>query len=70
MTDSRPHSDAPAVASFYHLGASADLHGQCCRGLACFAARHDQPERWQDAIAATPPIYCLGQCHAAPARHG
>lgn len=65
---SRTIRDPAAVASFYHLGAG--LAGRCaCRGLACFAARADNPHRWASACAQSPSVYCLGQCHAAPAIH-
>ena len=55
-----------ALSSFYHLD-DTPLAGHACRGLACFAARHDQPQRWQQACADTAPLYCLGLCHQAPA---
>jgi formate dehydrogenase iron-sulfur subunit len=55
-----------ALASFYHLHGGPTA-GQSCRGLACFAARGDNPERWRDACETERPIYCLGQCHVAPA---
>jgi NADH:ubiquinone oxidoreductase subunit F (NADH-binding) len=55
-----------AVASCYHLHGEA-LAGRACRGLACFVARHDAPERWARACAPGPRIHCLGRCHAAPA---
>ena len=78
MTDPRSFHDQ-AVASFYHLG-PADavlpemlpdvLTGRCCRGLACFAARQDDPQRWQQACSTAPALYCLGQCYAGPAQAG
>lgn len=55
--------------SFYHL-AHVALDGHACQGLACFAARNDAPERWQQAHARTPPVYCLGRCYQAPAIFG
>lgn len=55
-----------ASASFYHL-TDVSLEGCVCQGLACFAARADNPQRWQQARANSPAVYCLGQCHHAPA---
>ena len=52
--------------SFYHL-TDVDLDDRCCRGLACFVARHLDPDRWREATAAGPRVYCLGKCYAAPA---
>jgi NADH:ubiquinone oxidoreductase subunit F (NADH-binding) len=51
--------------SFYHL-ADVDLDDQCCQGLACFVARHLDPDRWREATADGPRVYCLGKCYAAP----
>ena len=53
------------VDSFYHLSA-CNLSGKTCRGTACFAARHLNPERWAQAIAQEPRVYCLGQCFVGP----
>lgn len=58
-----PH--AP-TASFYHLG-QARLDRSLCQGLACFVARAQNPQRWQQAAAQDARVYCLGKCHAAPA---
>lgn len=58
-----------AIDSFYHL-AQVELPGRACRGLACFAARNDLPQRWQAAAAEAPVLYCLGQCYRAPALCG
>lgn len=63
---SRPGALGPEVGSSYHL-AGVDLETQCCQGLACFAARHLDPDRWEAATSAEPRVYCLGQCYAAPA---
>ena len=52
--------------SFYHL-AHVPLTGHACQGLACFAARNNAPQRWQQAHARTPPIFCLGKCYQGPA---
>ena len=54
---------------FYHLQ-QPDLNGIACRGLACFAARADMPQRWQRAQSGAAPLYCLGQCYCAPAVAG
>jgi NADH:ubiquinone oxidoreductase subunit F (NADH-binding) len=71
---SRPGSAIPATAnaaaqrevdSFYHLS-GCSLSGKACRGTACFAARHLNPERWAQAIAQEPRVYCLGECFVAP----
>jgi NADH:ubiquinone oxidoreductase subunit F (NADH-binding) len=53
------------VDSFYHLSGYS-LSGKACRGTACFAARHLNPERWAQAITQEPRVYCLGQCFVAP----
>ena len=53
------------VDSFYHLS-GCTLSGKACRGTACFAARHLNPERWTQAITQEPRVYCLGQCFVAP----
>lgn len=58
----RPHPND----SFYHL-AHVPLTGHACQGLACFAARNDAPQRWQQAQARTPPLFCLGKCYQGPA---
>jgi formate dehydrogenase iron-sulfur subunit len=34
--------------------------------MACFAARHLNPDRWQEASSQSPRVYCLGKCYAAP----
>jgi formate dehydrogenase iron-sulfur subunit len=65
---SRTIHDPEAVASFYHLGDGLAA-GCACRGLACFAARADNPRRWASACAQSSSVYCLGQCHVAPALH-
>jgi formate dehydrogenase iron-sulfur subunit len=65
---SHPGNSRTAIASFYHLDSSEISGCACCRGLACFAARNDDPARWQQAITQSPPLYCLGQCFAGPAR--
>ena len=52
--------------SFYHL-AHVPLTGHACQGLACFAARNNAPQRWQQAHARTPPLFCLGKCYQGPA---
>jgi formate dehydrogenase iron-sulfur subunit len=66
---SRAIHDRDAVASFYHLRA-APAAGSACRGLGCFAARADNPDRWSKACSQSPTVYCLGMCHAAPAAAG
>lgn len=57
-----------AASSFYHLRDIA-VADRACAGLACFAARQDDPARWLQAQA-EPRVYCLGRCHAAPAHGG
>jgi formate dehydrogenase iron-sulfur subunit len=54
-----------AAGSFYHL-AGMPLTGCACNGLACFAARADNPARWARACQQRSSIYCLGKCYAAP----
>ncbi|MCE9674010.1 NADH-quinone oxidoreductase subunit L [Myxococcus stipitatus] len=56
----------PERASFYHLG-PGPLGFKACHGTACFVARHLHPERWRQAVSAPARVYCLGNCHAAPA---
>jgi NADH:ubiquinone oxidoreductase subunit F (NADH-binding) len=58
--------DRADVESFYHL-ADTDVSGRACRGLACFVARHRNPERWRSACAPAARVYCLGACYRAPA---
>jgi NADH:ubiquinone oxidoreductase subunit F (NADH-binding) len=60
------NANDPDVASFYHLpdGLPSDA---ACRGLACFVARHDAPNRWARASTREPRVYCLGRCYRAPA---
>jgi NADH:ubiquinone oxidoreductase subunit F (NADH-binding) len=53
------------VDLFYHLS-GCNLFGKACRGTACFAARHLNPERWAQAITQDPRVYCLGKCYVAP----
>ena len=53
-------------SSFFHL-ADVELDHQPCQGTACFVARHLDPARWEEASDATPRVYCLGKCFAAPA---
>ena len=57
---------ARQVDSFYHLQDGLPT-GAACRGLACFVARGDAPERWQRACGSTTRVYCLGKCYRAPA---
>ena len=64
-----PARPLAASASFYHLP-HTDLTGRACCGLACFAARADAPQRWQQAASQAAPLYCLGQCHHGPAEAG
>ncbi|MGZ5802168.1 MAG: NADH-quinone oxidoreductase subunit D, partial [Burkholderiaceae bacterium] len=61
-----PPSHHRANQSFYHL-VQVPLTGHACQGLACFAARNNAPERWQQAHARTPPLFCLGKCYQGPA---
>jgi NADH:ubiquinone oxidoreductase subunit F (NADH-binding) len=53
------------IYSFYHL-CGCSLSGKACRGTACFAARHLNPQRWAQAIVQDPRVYCLGQCFVGP----
>jgi NADH:ubiquinone oxidoreductase subunit F (NADH-binding) len=55
------------VESFYHL-AHGGHAGKACQGTACFAARHFNPSRWDEAMRNDPRVYCLGECFAAPAK--
>lgn len=54
---------------YYHLS-QVPLAGHACQGLACFAARKEDPQRWAQAHARMPAIYCLGRCYQAPASFG
>ncbi|HMP80485.1 MAG TPA: NADH-ubiquinone oxidoreductase-F iron-sulfur binding region domain-containing protein [Pirellulaceae bacterium] len=69
MNQYRPIDDPQAVESFYHLH-EAPAAGRACRGMACFAARHRNEVAFQRAEQDQHPIYCLGQCYAAPAVAG
>ncbi|MFI5384619.1 MAG: NADH-quinone oxidoreductase subunit F [Fimbriimonadales bacterium] len=62
---SKLRPSGPEVDSFYHLS-GVELDHKFCRGLGCFAAQHLNPERWRQAMAQWPPIYCLGKCYTAP----
>ncbi|MFZ5594313.1 MAG: complex I 51 kDa subunit family protein [Pseudomonadota bacterium] len=62
-----PHE--PNIASFYHLTGRA-VADSPCQGMACFAARHLDPDRWHTAQTQAARIYCLGKCYAAPAAGG
>ncbi|WP_241687684.1 NADH-ubiquinone oxidoreductase-F iron-sulfur binding region domain-containing protein [Janthinobacterium sp. 17J80-10] len=55
--------------SYYHLN-QVPLTGHACQGLACFAARKEDSQRWAQAHARMPAIYCLGRCYQAPAAFG
>jgi NADH:ubiquinone oxidoreductase subunit F (NADH-binding) len=57
---------AADVESFYSLF-GVELQNRSCRGIACLAARHLNPERVEAAESQSPPLYCLGKCYAAPA---
>lgn len=59
-----PAQSGASVQSFYHL--RADLGRRDCQGLACFAARADDPARWAAATDDATRVYCLGKCYAAP----
>ena len=52
------------LSSFYHLE-GRDLEDDCCRGLACFVARHRAAQKWRKTDEH--PVYCLGKCYAGPA---
>lgn len=54
------------ASSFYHLN-GVDLSKVSCQGTACFVARHLNPNRWNEAVAQSPRVYCLGKCYGAPA---
>jgi hypothetical protein len=56
----------PYEDSFYHLGPEG-VAGKACQGMACFVARHLDKDRWLEADAHSPRVYCLGKCYAAPA---
>lgn len=59
----------PEVDSFYHLQ-NINIDACACQGLACYVARHTNPERWQRAYSAGPRVHCFGKCYAAPATGG
>jgi NADH:ubiquinone oxidoreductase subunit F (NADH-binding) len=54
------------IDSFYHLR-GAEFSALGCRGMACFVARHLNPERWNNSLGQRERVYCLGKCYAAPA---
>lgn len=69
MTAISAHGDRRPVTagSFYHLD-EVDMDTRACQGTACFVARQRDPDRWLSAEATEPRVYCLGRCHAGPAR--
>ena len=56
----------PYEDSFYHLGPEG-VAGKACQGMALFVARHLDKDKWLEADAHSPRVYCLGKCYAAPA---
>lgn len=54
------------LGSFYHLRGTT-LERDCCRGLACFVARHLNPANWEKALTGEYRVHCLGKCYRAPA---
>lgn len=60
--------ERPDIASFYHL-IDAGINHCACAGMACFVARHLNPQQWSQACTQNARIYCLGKCFGAPA-HG
>lgn len=60
------HATSADVDSFYHLPEGLPPRA-ACRGLACFVARGGDAETWRQACSSGPRVYCLGQCHRAPA---
>lgn len=62
----RPLKNRPCEDSFYPFSAGLPSHA-LCRGLACFVARHRNPERWAAAEAQHPPVRHLGRCYQGPA---
>lgn len=65
LTSISLQANRPDIESFYHLS-GCDLSGKACQGTACFVARHLNPQRWAQAIAQQPRVYCLGKCFVAP----
>lgn len=65
----KPQQRYAATRGFYHLE-QRTISKCACAGLACFAARADNPERWQIAASQTPTLYCLGKCYEAPSDGG
>lgn len=61
----KPIQRHAAAPTFYHL-AQRELSACACCGLACFAARADDPGLWQRAVRQSPSVYCLGKCYAGP----
>lgn len=55
----------PAVQSFYHLH-RVDCSTRPCQGLACFAARNDDPLAWHDAMQDSSNVFCHGNCFCGP----
>ena len=61
-------SESPRHArarSFYHL-ADVPLAGRSCCGLACFAARADDPIRWMPPPRPPHRFIAWGKCYAGP----
>ena len=53
------------IDSFYHLS-RRDVSQKACQGIACFVARHQNPELWIEATSQSSRVYCLGKCYGAP----
>jgi formate dehydrogenase iron-sulfur subunit len=54
------------IDSFYHLSREGYAE-QFCQGMACFVARHLNPDRWSEVVRRNQRVYCLGNCFVAPA---
>src|SRR5687767_2154640 len=65
-TTGQSPGESPDVESFYHLR-DVEIAQSTCQGLACFVARHLDPQRWAHAATREPRVYCLGKCYAGPA---
>jgi len=62
----RSERELEHIDSFYHLSGEENAE-QFCQGTACFVARHQNPDRWSEAVYRDQRVYCLGNCFVAPA---
>lgn len=60
-----PARQPSSSSSFYHFSDVPEL--QPCQGLACFVARHLNPQKYALGADAEHRVHCLGKCFLSPA---